>query len=106
LSSSNVITAEEIDRYRHFASDLESLLRYSMPASLQIVRRRSEVCYTIRGSGCAPIYLDGLFVGTDAPWLSPHEIESIVVIPGSEAYLRFGRSAGAIAIFTNVSSRR
>ncbi len=106
LSSSNVITSEEIDRYRDFAPDLESLLRYNMPASLQIARRGTEVCYMIRRGGCAPVFLDGLFVGTNPPWLSPHEIESIVVIPGSEAYIRFGRSAGVIAIFTNVSARR
>ena len=106
LSSSNVITPEEIDRYRFIASDLETLLRYSMPVSLQIARRGSEVCYVIRGSGCAPVYLDGLFVGTNPGFLSPNEIESIVVIPGSESYIRFGRSAGAIAVFTNLSSRR
>jgi hypothetical protein len=106
LSSSNVITPDEIDRYRFIASDLESLLRWSMPVSLQIARRGTDVCYMIRGRGCAGVYLDGLFVGTNPGFLSPHEIESIVVIPGSESFIRFGQSAGAIAIFTTFSSRR
>lgn len=106
LSSSSVITPEEIDRFRATASDLEALLRWNSPPSLMITRRpNGSVCYQLRHRGCAPIYVDGMLWGTDA-WLSANEIESIVVIPGNEAFMRFGSSNGVIAVFTNIWAGR
>jgi hypothetical protein len=106
LSSSNVITAEEIDRVRPVASTLEDLLRWNHPPSLVITRdRNGGTCFQLRARGCAPVYLDGMFVGTDG-WFPSSEIQSIVVIPGNEAFIRFGRSTGVIAVFTNFSANR
>lgn len=106
LSSSSVITPEEIDRFRATASDLEALLRWNSPPSLMITRRpNGSVCYQLRHRGCAPIYVDGMLWGTDA-WIPTNEIESIVVIPGNEAFMRFGSSNGVIAVFTNIWSGR
>ena len=106
LSSSNVITSDEIDRVRPVASTLEDLLRWNHPPSLVITRDRSGgTCFQVRGRDCAPVYLDGMFVGTDG-WFPAHDIQSIVVIPGNEAFIRFGRSSGVIAVFTNFSANR
>ncbi len=106
LSSSSVITPEEIDRFRATASDLEALLRWNSPPSLMITRRpNGSVCYQLRHRGCAPIYVDGMLWGTDA-WIPTNEIESIVVIPGNEAFMRFGSSNGVIAVFTNIWAGR
>ena len=52
-----------------------------------------------------PIYVDGMLWGTDA-WLPANEIESIVVIPGNEAFMRFGSSSGVIAVFSNIWAGR
>lgn len=106
LSSSSVITPEEIDRSRGAASDLEALLRWNSPPSLMITRRpNGSVCYQLRHRGCAPVYVDGMLWGTDA-WTPTNEIESIVVIPGTEAFTRFGSSNGVIAVFTNIWAGR
>jgi hypothetical protein len=106
LSSSNVITPEEIDRYRPIAQTLEDLLRWNHPPSLTITRARDGgTCFQLRLGGCARVYLDGLFVGTDG-WFPASEIASIVVIPGSEAFLRYGSSSGVIAVFTNLWAAR
>jgi len=106
LSSSNVITSEEIDRVRLVASTLEDVLRWNHPPSLTITRTRSGgTCFQLRQRGCAPVYLDGMFIGTDG-WFPAGEIESIVVIPGNEAFLRFGSHSGVIAVFTNIWAGR
>jgi carboxypeptidase family protein len=106
LSSSNVITPDEIDRFRGAASNLEELLRWNSPPSLTITRQRNGgPCYMLRGNGCARIYVDGLLWGTDA-WVPADEIESIIVIPGNEAFFRFGSSTGVIAVFTNIWAGR
>lgn len=106
LSSSSVITPEEIDRFRGAASTLEDLLRWNPPPSLMISRRSNgSVCYQLRQRGCAPVYVDGMLWGTDV-WLPANEIESIVVIPGNEAFMRFGSSSGVIAVFTNIWTGR
>ncbi|HJU75115.1 MAG TPA: carboxypeptidase-like regulatory domain-containing protein [Gemmatimonadaceae bacterium] len=106
LSSSQVITPEEIDRHRMIATDLADLLRWNSPAGLMITRTRNGgACYMLRRQRCAPVYVDGMLWGTDA-WIPASEIESIVVIPNSEAFIRFGSSSGAIAVFTNIWSGR
>lgn len=106
LSSSNVITPDEIDRFRGAASDLQGLLRWTAPPSLFITRRSDgSACYQLRHRGCAPVYVDGMLWGTDA-WIPATEIESIVVIPGNEAFIRFGSSSGVIAVFTNIWAGR
>ncbi|MGQ0639552.1 MAG: carboxypeptidase regulatory-like domain-containing protein [Gemmatimonadaceae bacterium] len=106
LSSSNVITPEEIDKIRPFASTLEDVLRWNHPPSLTITRTPSGgTCFQLRQRGCAPVYLDGMFVGTDG-WFPTSEIESVVVIPGNEAFIRFGSSRGVIAVFTNIWAGR
>lgn len=106
LSGSNVITPEEIDRFRPAASTLDDLLRWNRPPSLSVFRNRDgSNCYSLRMRGCAPIYVDGLLWGGDA-WLPASEVQSIVVIPGSEAYIRFGSANGAIVVFTNLSADR
>jgi outer membrane receptor for ferrienterochelin and colicin len=107
LSSSNVITSEELERIRPMSSTLEDLLRWSHPPSLTINRmaRGAGVCFQLRQRGCAPVYLDGMFVGTDG-WFPADEIESIIVIPGSEAFIRYGSSSGVIAVFTKFAANR
>ncbi|MGH7713721.1 MAG: carboxypeptidase regulatory-like domain-containing protein [Gemmatimonadaceae bacterium] len=105
LSSSNVITPDEIDRFRPVASSLQDLLRWHAPPSLQILGSGGRVCYQLRHRGCAPVYVDGMLWGTDA-WIPANEIESIVVIPGNEAFIRFGSSTGVIAVFTNIWADR
>ena len=106
LSSSNVITPDEIDKIRPMASTLEDVLRWNHPPSLTISRTRSGgTCFQLRQRGCAPVYLDGMFIGTDG-WYPTSEIESVVVIPGNEAFIRFGSSSGVIAVFTNVWAGR
>ena len=55
--------------------------------------------------GCAPVYLDGMPIGTDG-WFPAHEIQSVVVISGSEAFMRYGAHSGVIAVFTNFSADR
>jgi hypothetical protein len=106
LSSSSVITPEEIDRIRPAASTLEDILRWNHPPSLTISRTRNGgTCFQLRQRGCAPVYLDGMFIGTDG-WFPASEIESVVVVPGHEAFIRFGRSSGVIAVFTNIWAGR
>lgn len=106
LSSSSVITPEEIDRFRPVASTLEDLLRWNAPPSLVVLHGPGQsVCYRLRHHGCAPVYVDGMLWGTDA-WIPASEIESIVVIPGNEAFIRFGSQSGVIAVFTNIWSGR
>ena len=105
LSSSNVITPEELDRYRGASSTLEDLLRWNSPPSLTVTRQPSGgPCFRLRNRGCAPVYVDGMLWGTD-PWIPANEIESIIVIPGNEAFIRFGSSSGVIAVFTNKIGR-
>lgn len=105
LSSSNVITPEEIDRVRGAASTLEDVLRWHHPPSLTITRVGGNPCFQIRMRGCAPVFLDGMPIGTDG-WFPANEIQSIVVIPGNEAFIRYGSSRGVIAVFTNFSADR
>jgi hypothetical protein len=106
LSSSNVITPEEIDRIRPSASDMRDLIRYNTPPSLTITTQRDgSSCYRVRAGACALVYVDGMLWGTDA-WISANEIESIVIIPGHQAFLRYGSSNGVIAVFTNIWSGR
>ena len=106
LSSSNVITPEEIDRYRGVASDLRQLIQWNHPASLTITTARDgSACYRLRMRDCAAVYVDGMLWGNDA-WISANEIESIVVIPGNQAFLRYGSANGVIAVFTNIWSGR
>lgn len=105
LSSSNVITPEEIDRVRPASSTLEDLLRWNSPPSLTITMRNGAVCFQIRMRGCAPVYLDGMPIGTDG-WYPASDIQSVVVIPGNESFLRYGSSRGVIAVFTNFSADR
>jgi len=52
-----------------------------------------------------PVYVDGKLWGTDA-WVPASDIETIVVIPDTEAFIRFGSNNGVIAVFTNVWSGR
>lgn len=102
LSSSNVITPEEIDRVRPAASTLEDLVRWNAPPSLMMRRQiNGSMCYQLRVRGCAPVYVDGMLWGTDA-WIPASDIESIVIIPDTEAFIRFGSNNGVIAVFTNV----
>jgi hypothetical protein len=54
---------------------------------------------------CAPVYLDGMPIGTDG-WYPSSDIQSVVVIPGNEAFIRYGSSRGVIAVFTNFSADR
>ena len=106
LSSSNVITPEEIDRIRPSASDMRDLIRYNTPPSLTITTQRDgSSCYRVRAGACALVYVDGMLWGTDA-WISANEIESIVIIPGHQAFLRYGSANGVIAVFTNIWSGR
>lgn len=105
LSSSQVITAEEIDRYRPFSSTLEDLLRWNAPPSMTIVRGRDGPCFQLRHRGCATVYVDGLPWGP-AAWMPANEIESIIVLRGSDAFARFGRADGVIAVFTNIWASR
>jgi hypothetical protein len=106
LSSSNVITPEEIDRVRPSAADLRQLLQWNAPPSLTIsTLRDGSSCYRLRGNNCAPVYVDGLLWGNDA-WIPATDIESIIVIPGHQAFLRYGSSSGVIAVFTNIWSGR
>lgn len=106
LSSSNVITPEEIDRIRPSASDMRDLIRWNTPPSLTITTQRDgSSCYRVRAGACALVYVDGMLWGTDA-WISANEIESIVIIPGHQAFLRYGSANGVIAVFTNIWSGR
>ncbi len=106
LSSSNVITPEEIDRIRPAASDLRQLIQWNAPPSLTITTQRDgSACYQLRIRGCALVYVDGMFCGTDA-WIPTSEIESVIIIPGHQAFVRFGSSNGVIAVFTNIWSGR
>ena len=102
LSSSNVITPEEIDRFRPASSDLRDLLRWNAPPSLTItLARDGSACYQMRIRGCAAVYVDGMLWGNDA-WIPASQIESIVIIPGHQAFLRYGSSNDVIAVFTNI----
>jgi len=106
LSSSNVITPEEIDRVRPAAADLRQLIQWNAPPSLTIMTQRDgSACYRMRMQGCALVYVDGMLWGNDA-WIPATDIESIVVIPGHQAFLRYGSSNGVIAVFTNIWSGR
>ncbi len=106
LSSSNVITPEEIDRIRPAASDLRQLIQWNSPPSLTISRQRDgSACYQLRIRGCALVYVDGMLWGTDA-WIPASDIESVVIIPGHQAVLRYGSSNGVIAVFTNIWADR
>ena len=106
LSSSNIITPEEIDRIRPSASDMRDLIRWNAPPSLTITTQRDgSSCYRVRLGGCALVYVDGMLWGTDA-WIPANEIESIVIIPGHQAFLRYGSANGVIAVFTNFWSGR
>ncbi|MGQ0538754.1 MAG: carboxypeptidase regulatory-like domain-containing protein [Gemmatimonadaceae bacterium] len=106
LSSSNVITPDEIDRIRPIAAELQDLLRWNAPPGLTIIRRADgSACYQLRLRGCARVYVDGMLWGTDA-WLPAEEVESIVVIPGNEAFIRFGSTVGVVAVFTKIWAGR
>jgi len=106
LSSSNVITAEEIDRIRPAASDLRQLIQWNSAPSLTITTQRDgSACYQLRIRGCALVYVDGMLWGTDA-WIPTSEIESVIIIPGHQAFLRYGSTNGVIAVFTNIWSGR
>jgi hypothetical protein len=106
LSSANVITPEEIDRVRPSASDLRQLIQWYRPPSLTMTTQRDgSSCYRVRLGACALVYVDGMLWGTDA-WIPASEVESIVIIPGNQAFLRYGSANGVIAVFTNIWSAR
>lgn len=106
LSSSNVLTSDEIDRIRFSTTNLRDVLRWMQPPSLTITTMWDGTsCYQLRLRGCAPVYVDGLLWGTDA-WIPANDIESVIVIPGDQAFMRFGSSNGVIAVFTNIWSGR
>jgi hypothetical protein len=100
LSNSQVVTSAEMDRFRYTASRLEDVVRWSgIPGVTVSHSARFGNCFTIRMRGCAAVYVDGMLWGTDA-WLPADEIESVVVLKGSDSFVQYGTRNGAILVIT------
>lgn len=97
---SRYIGPDRLDQIRTGANNAVDLIRRAAPAGV-IVRSdlRSGTCIETRiQRGCAPVFLDGMPLGTDVPYLSADEITAIVVLRSLDGSF-VGRS-GAVMLYT------
>jgi len=98
---SRYIGPEQMDKIRPGASDVSDLIRSAaLPGVLIRLLPGGRNCVETRAlRGCAPVYLDGMPVGVELPWLSANEVDAMVVLRSVDGAL-VGYS-GAVMLYTS-----
>jgi hypothetical protein len=98
---SRYINPEQVDKLRPGASDVSDLIRRVALPGVQVrLLPGGANCVETRAlRGCAPVYLDGMPLGTELPWLSATDIDAMVVLRSLDGAL-VGYS-GAVLLYTS-----
>jgi len=98
---SRYIGPESVDKLRPGASDVSDLIqRAALPGVIVRLLPSGTNCVETRAlRGCAPVFLDGMPVGVELPWLSASEIDAMVVLRSVDGAL-VGHS-GAVLLYSS-----
>lgn len=98
---SRYIGPEQMDKLRPGASDVSDLIRRAaLPGVIIRLLPGGRECVETRAlRGCAPVYLDGMSLGSELPWLSANEVDAMVVLRSVDGAL-VGHS-GAVLLYSS-----
>ena len=98
---SRYIGPEQVDKIRPGASDVSDLIRRAaLPGVIVRLLPGGRECVETRAlRGCAPVYLDGMPLGAEWPWLSASEVDAMVVLRSVDGAL-VGHS-GAVLLYSS-----
>ena len=98
---SRYIGPEQVDKIRPGASDVSDLIRRAaLPGVIVRLLPGGRECVETRAlRGCAPVYLDGMSLGAELPWLSANEVDAMVVLRSVDGAL-VGHS-GAVLLYSS-----
>jgi len=93
------IRLEEIQDHVAKGHDLEDLMRWTNTAGMIVRRTTDGPCFSLRGRGCLPVYLNGLRLQRDFMSGFPLDmLYTIVVVTPTDPVLPY--LAGAILLYT------
>lgn len=93
------IRLEEIQDHVAKGHDLEDLMRWTNTAGMIVRRTTDGPCFSLRGRGCLPVYLNGLRLQRDFMSGFPLDmLYTIVVVTPTDPVLSY--AAGAILLYT------
>lgn len=93
------IDYDQIQDHLAKAHDLVDVVRWQNSGAILVRRTTEGPCFSLRGSGCLPVYLNGMELHRDFVQGAPLDmIERIVILTPSDASIVY--PAGAVLLYT------